>query len=133
MASMLQGKATDGGDGVERGARPRRRHRGFTQARHERASMNRRVRFEVRILGVATADRFHFEEEIPTGSAMPRTGELAGPLRSMAAWRRVTAVEPAPAQWNVAAVVRLEDIDCSQLERDHDAEEAALRGAGWKR
>ena len=87
--------------------------------------MTRRVRFEVRILGVATADRFYFEEAV---AEVPKPGELAGPMRSMAAWRRVVAV----GRMGEMPVVTLEPIDCSQLERDHDAEEAALRAAGWK-
>ena len=92
----------------------------------------RRVRYEVHILGVATAERFYFEEAIPVGSAMPRTGELAGPMQSKASWRRVTAVEPAPVRWNVGLIVHLEPIDCSYLERDFEVEIGALRDAGWK-
>ena len=93
----------------------------------------RRVRYEVRILSVVTAESLCFEEAIPIGSAMPRTGELAGPIRSKPAWRRVTAVEPAPAASNVAAVVHLDPIDCGQLELDYDLELAALLQAGWTR
>jgi hypothetical protein len=87
--------------------------------------MTRRVRFEVRVLGVAVADTFHFEEAV---AEVPKPGELAGPMRSMTAWRRVVAV----GRMGEMSVVTLEPIDCSQLERDRDAEEAALREAGWR-
>ena len=89
--------------------------------------MTRRVRFEVRVLGVATAETFRFEEVIPSAE-MPRPGALAGPRRSTVPWRRVTAVEAESAAWKVM----LEDIDCSRLERDYDVERAALCDAGWK-
>jgi len=93
--------------------------------------MTHRIRFEVRVLGVATAEKWHFEESIPE---LPTPGDLSGPLPSKATWRRrVIAIEKAPEQWNVAAVVKLEDIDCSRLQRDFEAEKAALREAGWKR
>ena len=88
--------------------------------------MTRRVRFEVRVLGVATLETFHFEEVIPSAE-MPRLGEFAGPRRSLMPWRRVTAVEPGPEVWSV----KLEDIDCSRLERDDVVESAALRNGGW--
>ena len=92
----------------------------------------RRVRFEVRILGVATAERLYLDALLPRGKRLPKIGELAGPPRTLIGRRRVTAVKPAPAASNVAAVVKLEDIDCGQLERDYDIEVAALREAGWK-
>ena len=91
-----------------------------------------RIRFEIRVLGVATAETLHFDDVAVRGEPLPKVGDTAGPLRSMAAWRRVIAVEPAPKPWNVAAVVRLEDIDCTTGERDSEVEMAALRNAGWK-
>ena len=54
------------------------------------------------------------------------------PMQATATWRRVTAVEPAPKQWNVGAVVHLEPIDCSRLERDFDVETATLRETGGR-
>ena len=93
-----------------------------------------RVRFEVRVLGVATAERFHFVDEMPESVELPTPGELAGPLPSKATWRRrVTTIEKAPAAWGVVAVVKLEPIDCSRLQRDFNAEVAALVAAGWER
>ena len=92
-----------------------------------------RVRFEVRVLGVAMAETWHFVDEMPESVELPTLGELAGPTHSKAAWRRVTAIEKAPAAWDVLAVVKLEDIVCSDLKRDFEAETAALQEAGWKR
>ena len=91
--------------------------------------MTHRVRFEVRVLGVATVERFHFVEAV---AEIPKLGELAGPLRSMAAWRSVKAIEKAPAPWNLAAVVKLEDVDHTFSGRDFEAAVKALRKAGWK-
>jgi len=99
-------------------------------ARGTAALVTHRVRFEQRVLGVATAERFHFEESV---AELPKVGDLAGPMHSKAAWRCVTRVERAPAAWNLAALVKLEDIDCTYLERDFDAEVAALREQGWAR
>lgn len=95
--------------------------------------MNRRVRFEQRVLGGATAETWHFVDEIPESVEMPTVGELAGPTHSKAAWRRVIAIEKAPAAWDVSSVVKLEDIDCSRLKFDFEQEIAVLRDAGWKR
>ena len=91
--------------------------------------MTHRVRFDVRVLGVATVERFHFVEAV---AEIPKLGELAGPLRSMAAWRSVKAIEKAPAPWNLAAVVKLEDVDHTFSGRDFETEVKALRKAGWK-
>lgn len=91
-----------------------------------------RIRFEIRVLGVATAETLHFDDVAVRGEPLPKVGETAGPLRSMGVWRRVIAVEPAPKPRNVAAVVRLEDIDCTTGDRDCEAEMAALRKTGWK-
>jgi len=96
-------------------------------ALRERVS-SRRVRFEVRVLGVARVERFHFVEAV---DEIPKVGELAGP-RSMGAPRRVKAIEKAPAPWNLAAVVKREDADHTFSGRDFEAEVAALRKAGWK-
>ena len=90
---------------------------------------SRRVRFEVRVLGVATVEKFHL---IETVAEIPRVGDLAGPLRSMASRRRVKAIEKAPAPWNLAAIVKLEDADHTFSGRDFEAEVATLRKAGWK-
>ena len=91
----------------------------------------RRVRFEVRILGVAVAETLHFDDLLQKGQPLPKRGELAGPPRTLIGRRRVTAVKRAPAASNVAAVVRLDPIDCGQLELDYDLELAALLQAGW--
>jgi len=91
-----------------------------------------RIRFEIRVLGVATAETLHFDDVAVRAEPLPKVGDTAGPLRSMAGWRRVIAVEPALALPPVAAVIHLEPIDCSQHERDYDAEVAALRAAGWR-
>ena len=91
-----------------------------------------RIRFEIRVLGVATAETLHFDDVAVRGEPLPKVGETAGPLRSMGVWRRVIAVEPAPKPWNVVAVVRHEDIECTKGERDYEAEVAALRAAGWQ-
>jgi len=93
----------------------------------------RRVRFEVRVLRGATAETLSFDDSLPHGKPLPKVGELAGPMRTLIGWRSVTAVEPAPAQWGVGAVVHLEPIDCSRRERDFDEEVAALRKAGWEK
>ena len=95
--------------------------------------MTRRVRFEQRVLGVATAETWHFVDEMPESVEMPTPGELAGPTHSKAAWRRVTAIEKAPAAWDVVAVVKLEDIVCSGPKPDFELETAVLRNAGWTR
>ena len=104
--------------------------RGARGAGEDDRVTSRRVRFSVRLLGVATAETLHFDDLLPKGKPLPKRGELAGPPGTLIGRRRVTAVKRAPAASKVAAVVRLEDIDCSQLERDHEAEEAALRAAG---
>ena len=91
----------------------------------------RRVRFEVRVVGVAKTETLHFDHLLSKGQPLPKRGELAGPPRTLIGRRRVTAVKRAPAASNVAAVVRLDPIDCGQLELDYDLEVAALRDAGW--
>ena len=93
----------------------------------------RRVRFSVRLLGVAVAETLHFDNLLPKGKSLPKRGELAGPPGTLIGRRRVTAVKRAPAASNAAAVVHLEPIDCGQLELDYDLEGAALLEAGWKR
>ena len=110
--------------------RGRGRRRGIMARDHKgRLRVTRRVCFEVRILGVATADRFYFEDEIPTDVDVPTVGEFAGPVHSTTAWRRVVAL----GRMGEMTVITLEPIDCSQLKRDQIYEEAALREAGWKR
>jgi hypothetical protein len=89
--------------------------------------MTQRVRFEVRVLGVATVEKFHVIEEV---TEIPKVGELAGP--SIGAPRGVKAIEKAPAPWNLAAVVKLEDFDHTFSGRDFEAEVKALRKVGWK-
>src|SRR5262249_20691567 len=91
-----------------------------------------RVRFEVRVLGGAKAERFHCEDLV---EELPRVGDLAGPLLfgRPTRTRRVIAIEKAPEQWNVAAVVKLEDIDCSRLNRDFETEVYELLHARWTR
>ena len=89
-----------------------------------------RIRFEIRVLGGATAETLHFDDVEVRGEPLPEVGDTAGPLRSMAAWRRVIAVEPARPP--VAAVVHLEPIDCSRTDRDYAKELEMLRAAGWR-
>jgi hypothetical protein len=90
-------------------------------------------RFEIRVLGVATAETFHQDAEIPGDAPLPAVGLFASPpgLGSGPS-RRVVKVERMSAGAKYAAIVTVEPIDISRGERHMDEEAAALRRAGWK-
>src|SRR5262249_46853218 len=89
-------------------------------------------RFEGRGLGGSGGGTAYFDDSIPSGKPLAKLGGAAGPMQNPNGWRCVTAVEPAPAQSGVGAVVHLEPIDCFRRERDFDEEVVALRKAGWE-
>ena len=90
--------------------------------------MTRRVRFEIRILGVTKAQTFHYDDEIP--DPLPAVGDHAyPPSLSGHPARRVVAIESPRS--GLAAVVHLEPIDCSHGEPSLAMGVATLRAAGW--
>jgi hypothetical protein len=92
-----------------------------------------RIRFEIRVLGVATAETFHFDTEIPGEAELPAVGQFASPpLLGSSASHRVMKVERMPSGSKFAAVVTLEPIDISYGERHMDEETGALLKAGWR-
>ena len=91
--------------------------------------MSQRVRFEVRILGVAKVQTFHYSDVIP--DPLPAVGDyaytpsLSGPHSP----RRVVEIE---SHRLGMAVVHLEPIDCSRSgELSLARSVATLRAAGW--
>jgi hypothetical protein len=93
-----------------------------------RADTPNRIRFEICVLGVARAETFYVEEQVPDGWPLPAVGALARPLAVEGPERRVVQVVSTGA----VTYVELEPIDISQGERNVDEEAAALRAAGWR-
>ena len=86
-----------------------------------------RVRFEIRILGVAKVQTFHYNDEIP--DPLPAVGDYAyPPSLSDHPPRRVVATE---SHRLGNAIVHLEPIDCSRGKPSLAMGVATLRAAGW--
>jgi hypothetical protein len=98
-----------------------------------RAETANRILFELRVLGVATAETLFVETEIPGDAPLPVVGEFVSPptLGSDSSRLVVKVARTAPGS-RFAAIVTLEPVDISFGERPMDEEIRALRRTGWR-
>jgi len=94
-----------------------------------RAGAPNRIRFEIRVLGVSTAETFHVEQEVPDGWPLPTIGGVARPMSIEGPERRVVGITST----GTLTTIELEPIDCSFGEKDFIAEAGWLAAHGWVR